>query len=119
MELLRNNSHLRALASEGDGICVEGPGRQVSSDDRSGLRQPYDSVATVTRQDQSQVAELPGAANAFYNMDEQAMAFQDASPGSSIMQMTGWGQFDSLVGVNVRNSKERLANSVFIRSLVA
>ncbi|PNH39894.1 hypothetical protein VD0004_g7020 [Verticillium dahliae] len=98
LELLRQNTHLLSLAagqrngSGAAGVLLEG--------DESVLRQ-FDS-ADLLALGASELAfgAGAGAPNASGQLDigqDDGLGFPDASPGSSIVQMTGWGQFDSLV----------------------
>ncbi|KAH6670261.1 nonribosomal peptide synthetase-like protein [Plectosphaerella plurivora] len=102
LELLRHNSHLLALATgqiQGQGQGQGGPG-VVGAVGGHGLLM---DEAVVGRFSADLLAlEADGGAGGLgfagaggLPLDDGGL-FPDASPGSSIAQLTGWGQFDSL-----------------------
>lgn len=93
LELLRHNSHLLSMTT---GQRDEASGRQQSvlGQDEAILGQFNADLLALEAADN---LGFGGDANNHLPMGEDGMGFQDASPGSSIAQMTGWGQFDSLV----------------------
>ncbi|KAI6778152.1 uncharacterized protein J7T54_007198 [Emericellopsis cladophorae] len=98
LELLRLNSHLLNLVvgqKNGNGasdLLLEADESilgQFESADLLALGANNLGFATGT--------EAPNAGGQLGIGQEDSHGFPDASPGSSIVQMTGWGQFDSLV----------------------
>lgn len=97
LEVLRHNSHLLALTTGGgdgtDGGEIQEGGETLlgscSNQDLLGLG-PQGMHLSSAGED---VAGHFGVAS------EEGLGFVGHSPGSSIVQMTGWGQFDSLVSL--------------------
>lgn len=93
LELLRHNSHLLALTT--------------GQRDEGGQAQSHalgESEAIVNQFNADLLAleaadgmGFSGDAHGHMGMGDDGIGFPDASPGSSIAQLTGWGQFDSLV----------------------
>lgn len=97
LEVLRHNSHLLALTTGGGDGTDGGAMREgdeallgsFSNQDLVGLG-PQDIHLGLTGED------VPGQLGV---AGEEGLGFVGRSPGSSIVQMTGWGQFDSLAGL--------------------
>lgn len=94
LELLRHNNHLLAMTANA----------QVGNQETMKLEGDDAVLGALTNLDMlgSNGGDLIGigqnAGNANSQLPlEDPLGFVDGSPGSSIIQMTGWGQFDSLV----------------------
>lgn len=94
-ELLRHNAHLFALTAEQD----DGTGTGLDMQGGHLNLERFGNTGLVDLQ-----AGHMGLDSASGNVGGQlsigqddGLGFADGSPGSSIIQMTGWGQFDSLV----------------------
>lgn len=113
LELLRHNSHLLALATgqvQGAGgqhvVGGQGAGAEGMVDGQQhGLSMMDEAVVGRFSADLLALEAADGAAAGGLGgfpgagglpLDDGGL-FPDASPGSSIAQLTGWGQFDSLV----------------------
>lgn len=91
LELLRHSRHLREL-SEQQAEGMAGP--EVLLQDRT---LPLDH-STAIRAEPVDLAVGQIGLNPTVGND--GLCFADNSPGSSILHVTGWGQFDSLVGLS-------------------
>lgn len=95
LEVLRHNSHLQALTIGGGdgtngGAIQEGDEAQLGSfsdQDPLGLGPEGMHLSLTAR-------GIPGQLGV---AGDDGLGFVERSPGSSTVQMTGWGQFDSLV----------------------
>lgn len=95
LELFRYNNHLQSIVTElgttlGNGpMGVEGENSMLSHTNNLGmLGLGAGSLGLGQPGDQT---------GGQMSLADENLGFADGSPGSSIVQMTGWGQFDSLV----------------------
>lgn len=105
LELLRYNGNLINLAGEhqnGNATAANHQQPQASfmlAGDESLLHHQAENMDMLALDGQGLGANQPGGdSNAQFSLDGGVLDFAEGSPGSSIMQLTGWGQFDSLVG---------------------
>lgn len=97
LELLRHNRQLASLAAneqvrtntEMDTLSLGGDENIMSQADNVGILGFGGNSLDV--------GQAPGDPNGYRNLGYDSLAFPEDSPGSSIIQMTGWNQFDSLV----------------------
>ncbi|KAH7139790.1 finger protein [Dactylonectria estremocensis] len=95
-ELLRHNGHLFAMTSGPDG---NGSSLGVPMQDGDLNLHRFGTTGLVDLQG-GHIGLDSTSGNVGGQMaigQDDGLGFADASPGSSIIQMTGWGQFDSLV----------------------
>lgn len=94
LELLRHNSHLLAMTANAQDGNQET--MKLEGDDAVlGALTNLDMLGS-NGGDLIGIGQNAGDANSQLALDDP-LGFVDGSPGSSIIQMTGWGQFDSLV----------------------
>lgn len=96
LELLRHNTQLASLAVEqnetstGLGTLVLGGSENITGQE--------DNIGTLDFTcDSLDMNRTAGELSGLNNLAYDSLAIPDGSPGSSIIQMTGWNQFDSLV----------------------
>lgn len=95
--MLRHNSHLLALTL-GGGDGTGGAAMREGDETLLGAISDQDLLGLGT---QGMHLGLAGGdmARHFGVAGEEGLGFSERSPGSSTVQMTGWGQFDSLVSL--------------------
>ncbi|KAI5456689.1 finger protein [Mariannaea sp. PMI_226] len=94
LEVLRHNSHLREL-SAADGEIT---GTNVGESDELLIETyPNQGLQGLGSHRMHFVPPGEGVAEHLGLANEEGLDFVEHSPGSSILRMTGWGQFDSLV----------------------
>ncbi|KAH6962669.1 fungal-specific transcription factor domain-containing protein [Ilyonectria sp. MPI-CAGE-AT-0026] len=94
-ELLRHNAHLFALTAEQD----DGTGTGLDMQGGHLNLERFGNTSLVDLQ-AGHMGLDSGSGNVGGQLSigqDDGLGFADGSPGSSIIQMTGWGQFDSLV----------------------
>lgn len=109
LELLQHNSHILALTSAHRNGTASGPNIFLEGDNVvigvSGLAQ-FGNGSILSLEDNGAAAAMLGMAQGqgvgvgdggFAGLGGETLGINEESPGSSIMQMAGWGQFDSLV----------------------
>lgn len=103
LELLRHNSQLLAMAtSEQDG-GISGHASLMLEGDEAVLGHTTNlDMLGPNGGDMSGIGDVNGQ----LALDD-TLGFVDGSPGSSIIQMTGWGQFDSLVSTTLLSPRSR------------
>jgi hypothetical protein len=98
LEVLRHNSQLLALAGEDIGTDEAGAMRENGND---GLLGSFSNQGPVDMNSQGMhfapTASEEVAGHLNLGREDGPLGFGEHSPGSSIEQMMGWGQFDSLV----------------------
>jgi hypothetical protein len=108
LELLRHNGHLLALAAAHRDGTASGPNAFLEGDDMvisvSAMNQFGDGNMLSLEDNGAATAMLGmaqghgvGASGHLAGLGDDALGITEESPGSSIIQMAGWGQFDSLV----------------------
>lgn len=95
LELLRQNSQLLTLATgnherdQGSSLLLEGDEMVLG---------PFNEAEMLPLPGPDMpVAHGPGHANNSLMLGDENLGFAQESPGSSVMQMAGWDQFESLV----------------------
>lgn len=96
LELLRHNNHLLTLAVEQRDGTEHATGAVVLEGDESILG-PSGNLDMLGLPGGNLGLGQAGDAAGQLPIGDDALGFAEGSPGSSIIQMTGWGQFDSLV----------------------
>jgi hypothetical protein len=96
LEVLRHNSHLLALTTEAE--RVDGG---TMRDGNEALLGAYagQNLLGLGPQSMQFAPTGEGIGDHLGLSGEEGLGFVEHSPGSSIVQMTGWGQFDSLVSL--------------------
>lgn len=111
LELLRYNNHLLTLTTAHRDGTARGPSMYLEGDDLvygPGAGAQFGDPSSMLPLDGSNPAAatlgLPGGGGGgnMAGLTDETLGFTEGSPGSSIVQMAGWGQFDSLVsGVKI------------------
>uniref|UniRef100_A0A8H7N520 Xylanolytic transcriptional activator regulatory domain-containing protein n=1 Tax=Bionectria ochroleuca TaxID=29856 RepID=A0A8H7N520_BIOOC len=86
LELLRLNSHLMRLTTSQDGAIADGVGIDMGQTDA------HPSMPSENNHVEREIGPVD-----HLGLGDDVLGFVDGSPGSSIVQMAGWSQFDSLV----------------------
>lgn len=97
LELLRHNNQLLAMTTSQQDGALAGHESMMLGGDEAALGHPANlDMLGLNGGDLSGIGQIAGDVNGQLALDD-TLGFVDGSPGSSIIQMTGWGQFDSLV----------------------
>lgn len=97
LELLRHNRQLALLAAKQREGTNTGIGALALDGDENITNQTDNVGILGFGGDNLDMGRAPGDPNGYSNLGYDSLAFPESSPGSSIIQMTGWNQFDSLV----------------------
>lgn len=116
VELLRHNTNLLDLGStNGQGA---GSGSASIRNGEEGLLGSYTNQDILDLGPQS-IGFAPASEDITGQLGltgQDGLGFSEHSPGSSIVQMTGWGQFESLVRTISRFITTRVTDAFFCRS---
>ena len=98
LELLRHNRQLASIAAaeQREGTNTE-MGTVVLGGDENIMSQADNIGVLGFGGDNLGLGRPPADPNGYSNLGYDPLAFPEDSPGSAIIQMTGWNQFDSLV----------------------
>ncbi|KAJ3526857.1 hypothetical protein NM208_g10982 [Fusarium decemcellulare] len=94
VEVLRHNTHLLHLTTGSDGAAAGSAGIREGD---AALIGSYANQEMIGLPHGMNFASADDVAGHLALASEENLGFPEHSPGSSIVQMTGWNQFDSLV----------------------
>lgn len=109
LELLRHNSHLLALvtahrdgAAQGSSLFLEGDDLVIGAMAGAGGQFGDANLLPMEHNNAAMALGLAqghggGGSGHIAGLGDDTLGFAEGSPESSIVQMAGWGQFDSLV----------------------